>query len=577
MKKDTKTPKSRARRSLNEYKTLLTKENALLVLRQLWKWAILPSLIYGVIFFVTQPHYWMKFSTEFYIDKGDGFQNIWNIWWVNHSVGQGKSPYFTTMLHWPHGVSLLPQTMNIINGLMGIPLINWLGLSLVQTTNVIILLTYIGSGVTMLWFVFKLVGKYWPAIIAGALFTFSTYHLAHGKGHMQLMTMQYIPLFLLAFWLLVQKMRYRYAVLAALALFLVLLSDYYYFFWSVLLGAMYVGWQLYRKELKVNAQNIKVMAVFAILSLALTLPLVRALLHLNKVDPLLGAHDAAMFSLDPLTIFIPGGTWQWAELTSWHWKHLAFSAETSVFFGYALLALLAIAFARTFFYKKKEFKAPKWLNFWWIVLFVFGLLSLGPHPYTFGRSLESIPLPYFFLESIFPTLKLSGMPVRWILISLMAAIIIGAYMLARLDLKTQKGRALLAIFIAVTFIDLAPMNLPITNAADSTPPYVHHLKTLPTGAVIDNAATTDADQLFHQTTHLKPMAFGYITRLPQSVSDKDFHIFAALEQGRHDDLCTVYRVRYITTPAFRPLKTTYPVIYNDGKSLIYDFKNSPNC
>ena len=39
------------------------------------------------------------FSTHFYCDAGDGFQNAWNIWWINKSITQLRQlPYFTSYL-----------------------------------------------------------------------------------------------------------------------------------------------------------------------------------------------------------------------------------------------------------------------------------------------------------------------------------------------------------------------------------------------------------------------------------------------------------------------------------------------
>ena len=54
--------------------------------------------------------------------------------------------------------------------------------------------------------------------IAGAIFTFSSYHFAHSIGHMQLITMQWIPLFLLAWLRLLDEPTRRRGFLAALAL-----------------------------------------------------------------------------------------------------------------------------------------------------------------------------------------------------------------------------------------------------------------------------------------------------------------------------------------------------------------------
>jgi len=550
------------------------------MLRAFWKWFGLPGLLYLVIFFLSQPHYLTNFSSGFYLDGGDGFQNVWNIWWVNDSLAvHHNNPYFTTTLHWPHGTTLLPQTMNIINGLIAVPLINIFGFSLVQATNFAVVFAFMFGGVTMFWFIQKLYSKYWVSLIAGALFTFSTYHMAHAQGHLQLVTFEFIPLFFLAFWTFLDKVRYRYAVLASGALFLVLLSDYYYLFWSVIVGGMWFAWKLYRKEFKLTKQHIKVLSVFAGLSAALIGPMLISLTRLNNRDPLTGFHDPMVFVLDPLSVVIPGGSWYWSSLTDWHWMHLPFAAETSVFFGYGLLTLVAIAFYKSFIvrWRTKKPTVPSDIYFWWIVLFVFGVLALGPRLKVYAQTLDRLPLPYELMEKLFPTLKISGMPVRWILVSLIASIVIGSYVLTKLNIKTRKGQIVLALFVLVSVVDLWPAPLPLEKPEDHTQPYVYALKALPNGAVIDNGAETGGEQLLHQTIHEKPMAFGYVTRLPKSADEKDFHIFAALEEGRFDQLCQTYRVRYVTTPAYRPINTTYPVIYDDDQTLIYDFKNSDNC
>lgn len=545
--------------------------------KTLFKWFIAPACLYLVIFFICQPHYLGSFSTGFYLDNGDGFQNVWNIWWVNKSIIHDHlNPYFTTMLHWPHGTSLVPQTMAIFNGLMALPLINVFGFSLIQAVNFAVVFSFVMGGVTMFWFVQKLHNRYWVSLVAGALFTFSSYHFAHAFGHLQLVSLEWIPLFLLAFWTLLEKLRYRDAFFAAGALFLVMLCDYYYLFWSVMVGGAWLIWKLYKKELSLNKKTCTVIALFGILSIVLIGPLVYALLSLSRGDGLLGAHDPTIFGLDPIAIVLPGGSWYWGNLTAFYWSHIPYLAETSMFFGYGLLTVLAIVAYKTVFQGNK-FKAPTWLNFWWVILVSFGALSLGPYLNFAGMTLDSVPLPYKFFEMIFPTLKISGMPVRWILISLIAAIVIVSYGLTRLDTATKKGKYLAIVFVLVTAIDLYPVNLPLTKIP--TPAYVEQLKKLPGGAVLDEAAPSEPQQLRNQTIHEKPMPFGYVTRLPRSVGDADFPIFAAIQEKRYSDLCRDFKIRYITEPATRELPSDLKVIYRDNDAIIYDLKvaTEDNC
>lgn len=538
-----------------------------------WKWFLLPTIIFGAIFFITQPHYITNFSNGFFLDNGDGYQNVWNIWWVEDAiVDSGQSPYFTTMLHWPHGDSLVPQTMNIFNGLIGIPLQNVLKMSLIETVNTAVVFSFVMSGVTMFWFIQKLYGKYWVSVIAGCLYTFSTFHFAHALGHLQLVSFEWIPLFLLAFWNLVEKVRYRDAVFASLALFLVLTTDYYYLLWCIFLGAAWFAWSVYKKKLKVSKHVLKVFATFAGLCLVLVGPLMFQLWKLSRHNNLLGGHDAMAFSLDPIAVFLPGGSWYWGGLTRGYWEHLPYTPEASVYFGVGLLALVAVAF---FF--RKRLKAPNWLWFWGIIMIGFGVLALGPRLTTLqGRTLEEVPLPYALMVKVIPSLQISGMPVRWVLVSLIATIVIASFVLTKIKLNTRQGKILLGIFLAVTVVDLFPFRLPLTIPVEQS--YIKFLKTQPRSGVIDNAALTGPDQLYHQTQHEFPIAFGYTTRVTKQADQKDFLIFAALEQGRLDQLCKAYKIRYVTLPPSRPLKSDlYPIIYRDHEALIYDMKNSENC
>ena len=544
--------------------------------RILMRWLFAPVLLYSGIFFLSQPQYIAGFSRGFYLDNGDGFQNVWNIWWVNKAlVINHVSPYFTDMVHWPHGVTLIPQTMNIFNGLVAIPLMHLFGMSLVQVTNVAVLLGFILGGTTMFWFLYKLHKNYTIALIGGALFTFSSYHFAHAQGHLQLVSLEFIPLFFLSFWTLLEKMRYRYAAGAAVSLFLVLLCDYYYLLWSIIVAGLWFVWVLYRKQIKLTRQHLRVLGVFLLLVVILVGPLMYKLVHLNKTDPLVGGHNPLEFSLDPLMIFFPGGSWYWHSLTDNFTMHLPYLAESSNFFGYGLLSVLGFGLYK-FVTNLKKPQIPHWLSFWWLIAFVFGLMSLGPRFTFLQRHVDRIPMPYAIAEHVLPTLKISGMPLRWILITLMASIVIVTYWLNNLNLTTRKGRLLLALFVAVSIIDLWPRRSPLTSPAYRQ--YVYELERLPYGAVIDNGALSGAEQLYNQTLHNKPQAFGYVTRLTKSVDEKDFHIFAALEEHHYDSLCRDYKIRYITLPTERPLaNTTFPVIYNDGQTLIYDLKNSPNC
>lgn len=548
------------------------------------KWFLAPALLYFVALYLFNPHYWGQFTNGFFLDKGDGYQNVWNVWWIDWSITElGRHPWFTTYLHWPSGASLITQTMNPFNGLVMLPFMNLFGMSLVVAVNTMVVFSFVMSGVTMFWLVRYLLGKaggdsrhgsmYAVALLAGAMFTFSSYHFGHGIGHMQLVSMEWIPLFLLAWWRLLERPSYKLAAASAFVLFLIVLCDYYYVFYSVIAAAIIGLYFLWKKKVAVNKQNLKIFALFVALCLLLVAPFFYRLAHLNKVDPLAGSHDAAVFSLDPFMTVIPGGAWQWSELTEPIWTHWPYASESSVYFGLSLIVPLALVL-----FWRRRFALPKWLNVWWIVFFVFAVLSLGPRLKVGPSTLDSVPLPYAWLTKLIPTLEVSGMPMRMIVMTLLSGIVLAAFAFRKINLASRKGKLLFAGIVALFIIEVYPNPSPLSFP--TYPEYVTVLRDLKqrsgTG-IIDNAAETGSDALFYQTIHHKPMAFGYTTRTTRSVEEQNFHIFADIEQGRQGSLCSVYRIRYFATRVY--YDNGFPIIYQDPntKIHIYDMKNSENC
>jgi hypothetical protein len=356
-----------------------------------------------------------------------------------------------------------------------------------------------------------------------------------------------------------------------IVLLLVLLCDYYYFLYCLIAAGLILIFIWRKKELAPlkSKQTYMPFIIFLVLALILTAPLPIALLRENAHDPLMGAHDARLFSTDALTMIIDGGFWHFASITLWYWRHVkAYVAESSVYFGVSVIILLIIALW-------KRNKIHKYVNFWFVLGIIFIILSMGPRLLIFGHSINHAVLPYALLAHIFPQLNLSGDPDRFIVMAFLAAAVLSAMVLSKLNLAKRKHLGLLLIFFIVLCVEVWPGQYSIDPV--KAPNYVYALKKLPAGAVIDNGATGAAWSLYYQTIDQKPIAFGYISRTPTSVYNEDWQLTAVILRNQLPKLCAQYKIRYFTTPAFRPLQTNFPIIYNDGQTLIYDLKDSPNC
>ncbi len=46
---------------------------------------------------------------------GDGYQDLWSFWWLERALDEGRSPWHTTLLHHPFGISLQGHTLGLVN------------------------------------------------------------------------------------------------------------------------------------------------------------------------------------------------------------------------------------------------------------------------------------------------------------------------------------------------------------------------------------------------------------------------------------------------------------------------------
>jgi hypothetical protein len=391
---------------------------------------------------------------------------------------------------------------------------------------------------------------------------------------MQLVSLEWIPLFVLLWWRLCTKPTIRDAIGAAVALLLVLLCDYYYCFYSVI-AALLIVIYLWRKHdlawLR-ERTTVRAFSLFLVLVLAVCAPLPIALLRFNAHDKLLGSHNPRVFSADLFAPFLDGGFWRFASLTHSYWRHIGTGlSESSIYLGISVIALLVIAVIRRSAIHRDAL-------FWIGLCATFGILSLGPRLRVGGNSFERVPLPYAVVEHVIPPLRLSGTPIRMMVMVTLGAAVVVSMVLGRLDLTRLRSRLALIGFASVLVVEMWPGHLP--NNPAIVPEYVRALRTLPsTGSVLDVAAVKPSWPLYDQTIHGKPIPFGYVSRLPSSVARHDAVLQAAVRGGHFSDLCDRYHVQYYVTPFAQPMhgNKPFPVIYDDGHTLIYDLEDAGRC
>ncbi|HEY8601448.1 MAG TPA: hypothetical protein VIL85_23680, partial [Thermomicrobiales bacterium] len=128
---------------------------------------------------------------------GDALLFLWDLWWFRQSADLGMSPFHSTMLYYPNGVSTAFTTLASLESAIAVPL-QWLGLSPVACYNLLLLFSS-AAGAWATWALARrITGSAAAAFVAGVIYGWSPYHQARvGGGHLNLASHQWIPLYVL--------------------------------------------------------------------------------------------------------------------------------------------------------------------------------------------------------------------------------------------------------------------------------------------------------------------------------------------------------------------------------------------
>jgi hypothetical protein len=475
-------------------------------------------------------------------DGFDGWQNVWNLWWAKRALLiDGINPYFTRFVDYPDGVQLYFHTLNIFNGLTFLPFT--LNSGTLVAYNVAVVFSFVVGGYGAYLLALYVMRQASPgrrslsshahmaAFLGGVVFTFAPYHTAHLLGHMQLISLEWLPFYALLVVKQIDKYRIpnlksqtsgllRYALIAAVFLVLVAACDWYYAFYMVLFTGLYLLWAIWRRRVW-QAPTLSVLAIgllFVLVTSPLLVPMVREALTADYMVPPRGSTER--LSAD-LTAFLTPSELHplWGELAArWANRFTASVSERTVFAGYSVLGLSLLSLLT-------QWRSAR---FWALSTLFFALMSLGPVLHVggatqFGR-IGPVPLPYALLHRAIPLLRISRSVSRFdvmVMLSLGVMAAIGLnWLLNRAVGAGYNGIASRLIAVgALAGVGLEfwvapyPMSLPETRS------FHYQLAKEPGSfAVMDIPMDWDRPaNLLYQTVHQKPTVSGYTSRTnPQS-------------------------------------------------------------
>jgi hypothetical protein len=487
-----------------------------------------------------------EFSQAIPGDGFDGWQNVWNIWWVKRALLEEQThPYFTALVDYPMGVALFFHTLNIFNGLSFLPItLNWGNLAAYNTG---VIFSFVAGGYgTYLLALQALQQKSGElsedprtrthlrlaSFAAGVIFAFSPYHMAHLLGHMQLISLEWLPFF--ALFALRQmtaaaapsreanertrcpKHLLRNALLSAIFLVLVVSCDWYYAFYMAIFAALLWLWTIlhHRRQWLWPTLSLAITAIIFLLATSLLwIPMVREAAVNNYMVPPPGSTER--LSADLTAFFTPSELHPWwgEWAAGWANRFTASTSERTVFAGFSvlILALLALIARR------------KLVAFWGIGAAVFTVLALGPVLHIGGQTqfgpVGPIPLPYALLHRAIPILKISRSVSRFDVVVMLCLAVLAAaglwWLLNRLSGPRAKSAVSLLISAgAVVIIAVEFLAAPYPMSFPETHPFHYELaQGTDDFAIMDIPMDWDRPaNLLFQTVHGKATVSGYTSR-----------------------------------------------------------------
>jgi hypothetical protein len=428
-------------------------------------------------------------------DGGDGLQFAWNLWWMKRAlVDLYTTPFHTDAIFHPQGVSLWLHTLSPLNGVLSLPL--QAILPLVVVYNLLVLAFFVAAGCAAFLLAREETDSLPGAFVGGIVFTFCSYHFAHARGHLNLTSCQWLPLFALFVIRAVRRGGARNGAWAGLFLALNGYTEPYYLLYALMLAPMLVA--LHWRQRGDKRATVASLGAAAAVGTLLTGPYVFGMIRAARSERFFGAHDAGIFSADLTSYFVPNGVSSFGTFTRSLWTAWSGNAtENACFLGFSVLALLVLALLRD----------PR-ARGWGAIGLVFFVLSLGPELRIAGKA-TGFALPYALLHRVVPFLDLAGVPVRMnLMVELSAAILVAhaCRMLAR--------RWIPLVASAIVVERLA---LPYPTAPVTVDPFYLELGRDPAPYGVLDLTQHAPLAMYLATVHGKNIVGGMVARQPASV------------------------------------------------------------
>jgi hypothetical protein len=514
---------------------------------------------------------------------------VWDFWWLKYSFINKIPNNFYPYIGYPNGLQIasLPDPVwKFISTFLS------LITNEIVAYNILVLISFPLSGITMYLLAFYLLKDRFSSFISGLIYMLSPYHMVKSLQHLGLAHIQFIPFLLLSLFIFRERRNWLSSILVGISYAIVFSFSYYYGYFALFLVVLFfifdLCYILIKKEKKSLLKILSFYIISGITSILLISPTIISILKFRAAGISQGVFKR---SLENLYVYSTRG-WEYLvpsidnPILGKFFKSFITSnlhgsniAEITVYLGY--IPLLLSFFGLFFWFKtknsdnlqaniqtitvnnnKKDYKS-KFINerlsfaipFLSISAIVWIILSLPP---SIGIGSFTILMPTYFLHKIFPMFRVySRMAVLVILSTSLLAGLGLRFIIEKI--KKIKIRyiiiVLIMVLIFIEFINIPPYK---TINAEKIPPVYSWLKEQPKDLIIAEYPMVEIDYglfytyKYYQRIHFKKIING---------SEKD-KIMSDLEDPYSTWLLNKIGVDYIIIHENRYKKELLPILGN---------------
>ncbi|MDE1804745.1 MAG: hypothetical protein KGH59_03105 [Candidatus Micrarchaeota archaeon] len=468
---------------------------------------------------------------------GDLYQNLWGLWWVGYATFTlHTSIYFTPLLYYPIGASLVTQTLSPLAAYIMLP---FQAGGLVLEYNALFFVDFMLCGFFMYLLANYLFKNKYAAFVAGIIFAYSPMHLTHALfGQSNWNSVQFLPLFILFFLMMIREKKLLYSFAAAVSfVFIMFFGDPEQGIMTAVLALIILLYYIIRPKRRPDILSLgfaKSLGAMVLLLLVVGSPFLIPIFTavsggvLSTANELSGLQYNIIWS-NPLASFLlpnPSNNLIGGISSAFPNVYLVDQSERVAYLGYIAIILALIGLWSDF---KKERLHNTFI--WLAIAAIFAWLSIGPYLQIGSPQSASLPGIYY-LYRLIPMLNLIREPGRFDLIVTMALALLAAFgaksVIERLSASKAGAKsfalyatAVLSLLIILEYYG-APLGGPSFQSVTMPVGYTQigqfpanvsmlFLPSLPLSTNHPNLYAGLA--MYYQTAFQKPMISGYTSRI----------------------------------------------------------------